>query len=433
MTIFRKNLYQGYMMLTFIMAVYTIYTLLRVYISVMQIGYINQEKHLEPVLMGSGRYLVAGNYAVAQEKISLLSHIIEYFLFVWWVISGFVWLQNMVDLDDTVLNAVLFLFGFIAVNYIVMLPFDLYGKFKVDEAFGFNKMTPKDYIVDQIKQITLFLLLGGAAFGALAWIIIHVPNWWIWGFVLIFAITLAANLLMPFFMGLFYKFSPIEDGELKSSIEAMMKQAGLQNGGIFSMNASKKSGKLNAFFAGLGKSKRVVLFDTLLEKLNNKELLAVLGHELGHFKHGDIWKNIALVGVLLFAAFFIFGNIPDSVYSGMRVVPSAGVKIALLFLLLPVLSFLFTPVMSYVSQHNEYAADEYGSEVGGKEHLVTALLKLVTENKSFPKSHPLVIFFYHTHPPVLERLKELGYDASGIDLDGELPSGGIFDFIKNED
>jgi STE24 endopeptidase len=97
---------------------------------------------------------------------------------------------------------------------------------------------------------------------------------------------------------------------------------------------------------------------------------------------------------------------------------------------LPVLSFLFTPVMSYVSQHNEYAADAYGSEVGGENHLISALLKLVTENKAFPKSHPLVIFFYHTHPPVIERLKALGFDGTRVDLDGELPEGGIFEFIN---
>jgi STE24 endopeptidase len=420
-------------MLTFIMIIYSVYTFLKIYISVMQIGYINLEKIAKPVLMGAGRYMVAGNYAVAKEKLSLIGHFVDYLLFVWWVIGGFAWLQKLVGIEDTTFNAVLFLFGFIAINYIVTLPLGIYEKFKIDEAFGFNKMTPRDFIVDQLKQAVLFALIAGAALWALSWIIIYVPNWWIWGFLFMFALALGANLLMPFFMGLFYKFSPIEEGELKSSIESMMSQAGLHSDGIFSMNASKKSGKLNAFFAGLGKSKRVVLFDTLLEKLNNKELLAVLGHELGHFKHGDIWKNIAIVGLLMFIAFFVFGHIPDSVYSGMGVVPTAGVKIALLFLLFPVLGFLFTPVMSFISQHNEYAADEYGSMVGGEKHLISALLKLVTENKSFPKSHPLVIFFYHTHPPVIERLKALGFDASQVDLDAPLPSGGIFEFIDKWD
>ncbi len=417
-------------MLTTIMAIYTLYTLLRVYISVMQIGFINQEKRGEPVLMGAGRYRVAGNYAVAKEKVALLSHIVEYLLFVWWVIAGFAWLQGLTGIEDTVSNAMFFLLGFFVVGYIIMLPFDLYSTLKIDEAFGFNKMTPKMYVVDMLKQMVLSIVIGGVVLGGLAWIISHVASWWLWGFVLVFAVVVAANVLMPFFMGLFNKFTPLEEGDLRQAIETMMTKAGLRNDGIFVMDASKRSGKLNAFFGGLGKSKRVVLFDTLIEKLNQDELLAVLGHELGHFKHGDIWKNIALVGVLFFIAFFMFGHLPDALFSAIGVAPTAGIKIAVLLLLLPVLSFLFTPVMSYVSQHNEYAADEYGSEMGGEHNLVSALLKLVTENKAFPKSHPLVIFFYHTHPPVIERLKALGFDGTRVDLDGELPEGGIFDFVR---
>jgi len=420
-------------MLMTMMAIYTLYTLLRVYISVMQIGFINQEKRGEPVLMGPGKYRVAGNYAVAKEKLSLVGHIVDYLLFVWWMAKGFAWLQGLVGAEDTVTNAVLFLFGFFAVNFVVTLPFELYEKFKIDEAYGFNKMTPKMFVIDTLKQIVLFALIGGAVLGALAWIIAHVEHWWLWGFGLIFVVVLGANVLMPFFMGLFYKFTPMEEGELRRKIEAMMEEAGLNSQGVFVMNAGEKSTKLNAFFGGLGKSKRVVLFDTLLAKLKDDELLAVLGHELGHFRHGDIWKNIALTGGLLFVGFFLAGNLPDSLFAQIGVVPTAGVKIAMLMLLFPVLGFVFTPIMSYVSQHNEYAADAYGSEVGGKNHLVSALLKLVTENKSFPKSHPLVIFFYHTHPPILERLKELGFDASRVDLDGELPKDGIFEFIKKEE
>jgi len=236
-------------------------------------------------------------------------------------------------------------------------------------------------------------------------------------------------------MGLFNKFTPIEEGELKEEISKLMEQVGLKNDGIFIMDASKRDSRLNAFFGGLGKSKRVVLFDTLIEKLNTKELLAVLGHELGHFTHGDIWKNIGLMGLLLFIAFYLFGHLPDALFLEMGVTPNAGVKIAMLMLLLPLLSFLFTPFMSAVSRHNEYAADEFGSQMGGKENLVSALMKLVTENKSFPKSHPLVIFFYYTHPPVLERLKELGFDASNtiVGEEAALPKDGIFAFVNEDD
>jgi len=321
-----------------------------------------------------------------------------------------------------------------AVNYIIGLPFELYQTFELDKEYGFSKMTPKLYILDQLKSIAMFVVLGGAIFYLLAWIIITVSSWWIWGFVLLFSIALIVNIIYPTIIApIFNKFSPMEDGELKSDIEAMMDKVGLKSDGIFIMDASKRDSRLNAYFGGLGKTKRVVLFDTLLEKLTPKELLAVLGHELGHFSHGDIWKNIAMMGVLLFTSFFLLGNLPDELFLDMGVEHKAGVEIAMMMLLLPLVSFLFTPIMSFVSRHNEYEADEFGSQLGGKENLVSALIKLVDENKSFPKSHPLVVFFYYTHPPVLERLKELGYDAHAVnEMSKPLKKEGIFTFIGEE-
>jgi len=425
-------------MLETIIILYSIYTFMKVYISLMQIGYINEEKRKTPVLMSSDKYLTAANYAVANGKLGLVTTFVDYLMFIWWVFVGFAWVSSLVQVDNNILQAVLFLFGFIAVNFVVGLPFELYQKFKIDEDFGFNKMTIKMYLLDTIKSSLLFFVIGGAIFALLAWIISSFESWWLWGFVTVFAIAILANVLMPTFMALFNKFTPIEEGELKDEISKLMEQVGLKNDGIFIMDASKRDGRLNAFFGGLGKSKRVVLFDTLVEKLNNKELLAVLGHELGHFTHGDIWKNIGLMGLLLFIAFYLFGHLPNTLFLQMGVSPSAGVQIAMLMLLLPLLSFVFTPFMSAVSRHNEYAADEFGSKMGGKENLVSALLKLVTENKSFPKSHPLVIFFYYTHPPVLERLKELGFDASNTIVGEEaeevrLPTDGIFAYMDKDD
>ncbi|MCO4844942.1 MAG: M48 family metallopeptidase [Sulfurovum sp.] len=422
-------------MLETIIIFYSIYTFMKLYISIMQIGYINEEKRKTPVLMSADKYLTAGNYAVANGKLSIVSTFVDYLVFIWWVFTGFSWLSTMVQVEGSLMQAVVFLFGFIIVNYIIGLPFELYQKFKIDEAFGFNKMTAKMYVIDTLKSSLLFFILGGAIFALLSWIIQSYEAWWIWGFVAMFTVAVMANVLAPTFMALFNKFSPLDEGELKEKITAMMNQAGLKSDGIFVMDASKRDSRLNAFFGGLGKSKRVVLFDTLLEKLNTKELLAVLGHELGHFSHGDIWKNIGLMGVLLFIAFYLFGHLPDALFMQMGVIPEAGVQIAMLMLLLPLVSFVFTPFMSYVSRHNEYAADEYGSQMGGKENLVSALMKLVTENKAFPKSHPLVIFFYYTHPPVLERLKELGFDASNtiVGEEATLPKDGIFGHMDRND
>ncbi len=419
-------------MLETIVLIYTLYTLLRIYISVMQVGFLSQERNKEAIILSDTKYVIAANYAIAKERVALVEHLVDYLMFLWWSFSGFAMLSHFVGLDNPVSSSVLFLFGFVGINFLVGLPFEYYYKFKIDKDFHFNKMTPKMFVIDKLKSSALFVVIGGAIFALLSWIVSSFDSWWIWGFVLLFAIAIAANVLMPFFMGLFNKFSPLEDEDLKQDIISMMSKAGLVSDGIFVMDASKRDSRLNAFFGGLGKSKRVVLYDTLLEKLNKKELLAVLGHELGHFSHGDIYKNIALVGVLLFVAFFTFGNLPDSLFIQMGVSPFAGVKIAVFMLLLPLLSFVFTPVMSAISRHNEFAADEYGSDMSSKDDLVSALLKLVTENKAFPKSHPLVIFFYYTHPPVLERLKELGYDEAKIREKTTLKKEWIFAFVDEE-
>ncbi|WP_457607525.1 M48 family metallopeptidase [Nitratifractor sp.] len=417
-------------MLLWVIGIYSLYILLKIYLSVMQIGYINVEKRRKPVLMPEGRYFVAGNYAIAKERLSIVESFVEYLLFLWWVFAGFRWLQGIVGAEDTVGNAVLFLFGFFAVNWIVTLPFEIYGRFKIDQSFGFNKMTPKMYVVDTLKSVLLFLVLGGAVFAALAWVVAEFENWWLGGFLLLFAVALLANVLYPTLIApIFNKFTPLPEGELKSSIEEMMREAGLRSEGIFVMDASTRNSRLNAYFGGLGKAKRVVLFDTLLDKLNDKELLAVLGHELGHYKHGDIWKNLAMMGGFLFVAFYLFGHLPQSLYAEMGVVPTAGVTIAFILLMLPVLGFVYTPLMSMISRHNEYEADRYGSEMAGRQHLISALLKLVSENKSFPKSDPIYSRFYHTHPPILERLEALGYDPDRVDYDTELPKEGIFEFL----
>ncbi|SFV61496.1 Putative integral membrane zinc-metalloprotease [hydrothermal vent metagenome] len=423
-------------MLNTIVLIYTVYFALKTYTSIMQIGYINGEKRKEPVLMSASKYMIAGNYAVAKEKLSLVEGFVDYLFFLWWVIAGFSLLQGLIVVDNQILQAILFLFGFSAVGYIIGLPFELYQTFKIDESFGFNKMNAKMYIIDAIKSMGMFIIFGGLIFGALAWIITNYESWWLWGFILLFTIAILVNVLYPTVIApIFNKFNPLEEGELKDAITKLMESVGLKSDGIFVMDASKRDSRLNAYFGGLGKSKRVVLFDTLLEKLNKDELLAVLGHELGHFKHGDIWKNIILMGILLFTSFFILGNLPDELFTDMGVIPTAGVQIATMSILLPVVSFIFTPIMSFVSRHNEYEADEFGSKMGGKENLVSALMKLVTENKAFPKSHPLVIFFYYTHPPVIERLKELGYDATNTVIEDEkpLPKDGIFAFIDNKE
>jgi len=243
--------------------------------------------------------------------------------------------------------------------------------------------------------------------------------WWFWSFVFIFVIIIAINMLYPTFRAMFFdKLTPLQDKELDSKIKELMDKTGFVSSGVFVIDASKRDNRLNAYFGGLGKTKRVVLFDTLIEKLSTNELLAVLGHELGHFAHGDIYKNIALVGAMLFSMFAIFGNLPQELFLELGKPEEPYIVMILLMLFMPVLGFIMMPIMGIVSRHNEYEADKMGSSLAGNAgeiELANALQKLVDENKSFPLSHPIYIFFHYTHPPVLERLKALGVDVSDID------------------
>ncbi len=277
-------------------------------------------------------------------------------------------------------------------------------------------MTPALYIKDTIKTAVLFLVFGSLVIAALSWIIQSFPSWWVYGFVFIFAVIILINMLYPVIRDkMFDKFSPLEDKELETKINALLEQVGFKSSGVFSVDASKRDNRLNAYFGGLGSTKRVVLFDTLVEKLSHNELLAVLGHELGHFKNGDILKNIGIMGFVMFVFFAIFGNLPEELFLQLNLNNQPYSIIILFMMFSPILSFFLMPLISAISRHNEYAADEFGSSMATKEDLVNALLKLANENKSFPLSHPLYIFFFYSHPPLVERLKELGYSGAGIE------------------
>ena len=406
-------------MLMTIIGIYTLYVLITIYTSVMQIGYVNQAKRKSAVLLSEEEFLKAGNYAVAKEKLSVVSSFVDYLVFIAWMGFGISYLsQNMFFEDDAVMNIAMVM-GFIVINSFISLPFSYYEKFILDEKFGFNKSSMAQYIKDTLISFVLTLILGSLVIWGIYEIMTNFSNWWLWSFAFIFAVVVLINMLFPTFRALFFdKLTPLDNEELNAEIKTLMDKTGFVSSGVFISDASKRDARLNAYFGGLGKTKRVVLFDTLIEKLSTKELLAVLGHELGHFAHGDIYKNIGLVGAMLFAMFAIFGNLPESIYLEMGLSESPYLTMILLLLFMPVLGFIMMPVMGVVSRHNEYEADKMGSELGGPAgaiELANALQKLVTENKSFPLSHPLYIFFHYTHPPVLERLKELGVDIGEID------------------
>jgi STE24 endopeptidase len=410
-------------MLMTIVGIYTLYVAISIYTSVMQIGYVNIMKRKTPVLLGASDFLKAGNYAAAKEKLAIVNTFVDYLLFIAWMGFGIKALEHQFYLlEDEAMKNIAIVMGFVVINYIISLPFSYYEKFVIDTKFGFNKSSMGQWIKDTLISFVMMILLGSLVVWGVYAIMTNFELWWLWSFLFIFVIVIGINMLYPTFRAMFFdKLKPLEDEELDSEIKRLMDATGFVSSGVFISDASKRDARLNAYFGGFGKTKRVVLFDTLLEKLSTKELLAVLGHELGHFAHGDIYKNIALVGGMLFVMFALFGNLPDSLYMEMGLPKEPYVVMILLMLFMPVLGFIMMPIMGVVSRHNEYEADRTGSELGGTAgaiELANALQKLVTENKSFPLSHPLYIFFHYTHPPVIERLKELGVDVGYVDDSG---------------
>lgn len=388
------------------------YTLPNIILAYLQSKHIKLTLTKEPVILSPGDYKEAGEYSLEKLKLSVISSLIDMVMFLLWVFVGLIWLQDISDsfgLGNN-LTSLIYILGFLLINFVVSLPLGYYSQMVLDEKYGFNKTTLGLYIKDLLKSFLMLMIIGGIVIFLILQIMEYFSYWWFYGFCLVFAIAILANVLYPILIApIFNKFTPLEDLNLAQKIESMMTKVGFKSSGIFVMDASKRDGRLNAYFGGLGKSKRVVLFDTLLEKVSQDGLLAILGHELGHFKHKDILKNIFIMGVLLFVLFFIAGNLPTSIFEDLGVLPSSALTIVFLLLISPVVSFWAMPIIGYFSRKAEYHADEYGAALTNQRCLAEALIRLVNENKSFPCSHPAYIFFYYSHPPLLERLKALDY------------------------
>lgn len=302
---------------------------------------------------------------------------------------------------------------------ILSIPFDLYREFGIEKYFGFSHMTIGMWIADSIKSIVVGLIISVPLLCIVLFIVFHFENWW-WllagGIYLVFSLGL--SIIYPKFIApVFNKFTPLPEGELKTRLEALLAKCGFKSSGLFVMDASKRSGHSNAYFTGFGKTKRVVLYDTLINQMTPAEIEAVLGHELGHYKHHHIVKRmcvmIPLVFAFLFAAFILL-KLP-AVYqaAGFNVtdIPGTEYFFAGMFLL----SMIFTgygtllhPVMNYFSRKDEFQADAFSKKIcGSGEPLVTALIKLNKENLSELQVPVIYSVFNYSHPPLLERIRAL--------------------------
>lgn len=394
-------------MLYILIAIYAIYTLYELVLHVLEFRFIKLRKEQNPVILDENEFKKAGEVSLARLKFKIFGLIYGFFALLFWLFFGLNFLKLIFESDGETSQIALFT-CFLLLNAIISLPLDIYEKFILDKRLGFSTITPKIFVIDNIKSFIMIAIFGSLAAMIFALCYTYFSLWWLWAFVISFGIILLINLIYPTIIApLFNKMTPLEDGELKSSILSLLSGCGFKSSGVFVMDASKRDNRLNAYFGGLGTTKRVVLFDTLINKLEKDEIIAVLGHELGHFKHKDLLKNIILMSIILFIFFAILGALNADIY-GVLALGDTPIALLIFFMLFsPIISAVFTPIISAFSRKAEFGADSFGAEKSSAQTMIKALKKLCSENKAFPLSHPAFSFVYHSHPSLFERIKTL--------------------------
>jgi STE24 endopeptidase len=304
------------------------------------------------------------------------------------------------------------------IGFAVGLPASLYRSFVIEERFGFNKLTWKLWLADLAKGTLLTVAIGGPLLYAVLWLMDAMGSrWWLY----VWIVWLATNLLLLFIYPtviapLFNKFTPLEDAALRARIEALLARCGFASSGLFVMDGSKRSAHGNAYFTGFGAARRIVFFDTLLEKLAPEEIEAVLAHELGHFRHRHVAKRIALSSALSLAFLWLLGQLIDQpwFYAGLGVgagdtAASTAMGLLLFSMVLPVFLFPLAPLTSALSRKHEYEADAYAAQQTRAADLITALVKLYRDNAATVTPDPLHSLFHDSHPPASQRIARLNH------------------------
>ena len=358
----------------------------------------------------------AADYSAAKTRLMIQEGIAQAVLLVLLTIGGGLqlidagWRAALPDFE--ILRGALVIMTALVISGIIELPFDYYKTFVIDERFGFNKMTPKMFFTDLVKHSIVGILLGAPILFAALYLMQGAGDyWWVYLWIVWSVFNLLMLAIYPTFIApLFNKFSPLNDEPLKARIEALLKKCGFKSQGLFVMDGSTRSSHGNAYFTGFGSSKRVVFFDTLLERLDADEIEAVLAHELGHFKHRHVIKRIALMFLVSFLGLALLGWLKQQgwFYSGLGVTEASDYMALLLFLLVtPVFLFLLRPLLASYSRKNEFEADEYAAKNADANYLIEALVKLYRDNASTLTPDPLHSAFYDSHPPASIRINRL--------------------------
>ncbi len=330
------------------------------------------------------------------------------------VFGGFAFADNLAGQisDHFILKPILFFAMLMFASDLLSTPFAVYDTFVIENKYGFNKTTPKVFVLDKIKGWLLGGIIGGGLFAIILWIYKLDPElFWLYAWLVVIAFSLFMNMFYSvLIVPLFNKQTPLEEGELKTAIMDFGQKAGFNISKIFVIDGSKRSTKANAYFSGMGPKKRIVLYDTLISEMTTDEILAVLAHEVGHFKHKHIYKSMFASIIETGVTLYIFGLFAGSdILSQALGVDEAGFHIAAIAfgIIYSPLTSILGIVSSVFSRKAEFEADNFAAKYGLADSLISALKKLSSQNMGNLTPHPLVVFLSYSHPPVYDRVKSL--------------------------
>ncbi len=369
----------------------------------------------------------AADYTLAKGRFGLVSMAFGSLMLLGWTLLGGLDALNSLLLA-TVLPAwgsmayqLALLAAFAVIGGLLELPLDAWSTFRIEQRFGFNRMSLRLWLADLAKGVAVGTLVGLPLAAVILWIMGASGGlWWLYAWITWVAFNLALLVLYPTVIApMFNKFSPLPDEALKARVQALMQRCGFAAKGLFVMDGSKRSAHANAYFTGLGAAKRVVFFDTLLQRLSPSEVEAVLAHELGHFKHRHVLQRMVGIFGFSLAGLALLGWLAgqSGFYAGLGVAPNVGAPndalALLLFLLaLPPFTFFVSPLMAHFSRRHEFQADAYACRQADGAHLASALLKLHEDNAATLTPDPVYVRFYYSHPPASERLAALPAPAA---------------------
>ncbi len=400
--------------------------LVRFYLATRQIRHVVQHRGSVPAAFAAtismASHQKAADYTVTKARFGLLEMAFGAAVLLGWTLLGGIDALNQTISASglasygSLVPQLALLVAFAVISGVLDLPFTLYSTFRIEEQFGFNKITLKLWLLDAVKGLAVGAVIGLPVVALILWLMGSAGSlWWLWAWAAWMGFNLLILVLYPTVIApMFNKFQPLDDETLKARVTALMHRCGFAAKGLFVMDGSKRSAHANAYFTGFGAAKRVVFYDTLLKQLSPGEVDAVLAHELGHFKHKHIIKRIVGMFAMSLAGFALLGWLSSQMwfYTGLGVRPnlnggSDALALLLFMLVVPLFSFFISPIFAQFSRKHEFEADAYAvSQTEGRD-LQSALLKLYQDNASTLTPDPIYVKFYYSHPPASERLARM--------------------------